>query len=292
MMTKKTITIATLGGITAFILGMSSGIWLATPDVISGAPQDENCNVPQWAWELCECTKNDIHYFMPDIWSRGVEDDTQDGEALVAHALEPEEQAQQAQAGMILDIDIGQPRAHVKAVIVSSTDPDDVQEVEVKADETGKARLQFKRDLDTEYNIELTVNDEIYTMTDKQSTCEERLEIVGVKGFTTPQGVECMTLDVVLKDVPPTPKEEPAEEPGKGAFTPEAPETPKDDKKPSEPDKDVEEATAPMQKPTPTDTPPQNDNTPITPISQGMPTAVAPANPVAIVIQWFLNLWV
>ena len=71
-MTKtKKITLATLGGITLFALGMTSGIWLATPDIISGAPQDAPGHVPRWAWELCECSHDGITYLMPDVWSRG-----------------------------------------------------------------------------------------------------------------------------------------------------------------------------------------------------------------------------
>lgn len=110
---------------------------------------------------------------MPDVWSRGPEvDDTQDGEVLVAQALET-----QAQAGMILDIDTGQPHASVKVVVVSSTDVQDVQTVEATADENGRAKIQFERDVDTGYVITLTVNGQAYTMTDKESTCD-RLEIV------------------------------------------------------------------------------------------------------------------
>lgn len=284
-MTKKRITIATLGGITLFALGITSGIWLATPDIISGAPQDENGNVPSWAWELCECTKNGITYLMPDVWSRGAEDDTSDGETLLAHALEPEDQ--QAQAGLILSLDTQAPRAHVKTVVVSSTDPDDLQEVEVKADDEGKARVQFERDVSIAYEITLTVNGQPFTMTDTQSTCEG-LEIIGVKGFTTPQGVQCMTLDIILKDVPLTPvEEEPKED------TPSIDDGEDVDKEDTI-DGDVEvpkltqRVSAPMQKPKPI----HNDNVESTPISQGMPTAVAPANPVAWLFHWFLSLWV
>lgn len=286
MTKKKTIAIATLGGIALFALGMTSGIWLATPDSISGAPQDETGRVPKWAWDLCECTKNGITYLMPDVWSRGPEvDDTQDGEVLVAQALET-----QAQAGMILDIDTGQPHASVKAVVVSSTDVQDVQTVEATADESGRAKIQFERDVDTGYVITLTVNGQAYTMTDKESTCD-RLEIVAARSFTTPEGVQCMTLDVVLKDVPETPPTPPTPDtpdepdiPIKGAFTtPKVSEAPEDDEKP---EKDEDRVTAPMQKPTPS----QND-TP-TPISQGMPTGIIPANPVAWFIQWLTGLWV
>lgn len=54
-----------------YITGIASGIWLATPDIISGAPQDKDGTVPHWAWELCECKHGGITYLMPDIWSRG-----------------------------------------------------------------------------------------------------------------------------------------------------------------------------------------------------------------------------
>lgn len=57
--------------LTAFIAGTASGIWLATPDTISGAPQDKDGAVPRWAWELCECSHDGITYLMPDVWSRG-----------------------------------------------------------------------------------------------------------------------------------------------------------------------------------------------------------------------------
>ena len=68
----KNLTIATIALVlTAFIAGTASGIWLATPDVISGAPQDDNGHVPHWVWELCECEHDGVTYLMPDVWSRG-----------------------------------------------------------------------------------------------------------------------------------------------------------------------------------------------------------------------------
>lgn len=73
-MKRKKITAVSIAIIlSGYILGILSGIWIATPDSISGAPQDKNGRVIPWAYNLCECTKNGIHYLMPDVWSRGEE---------------------------------------------------------------------------------------------------------------------------------------------------------------------------------------------------------------------------
>ena len=63
---KKQIAFALILAFTAFIAGGALGIWLATPDVIRGAPLGT-----RWARDLCTCEKNGITYLMPDIWHRG-----------------------------------------------------------------------------------------------------------------------------------------------------------------------------------------------------------------------------
>ena len=74
MKTKtKAIAIVIASILAGYILGILSGVWIATPDTLSGAPQDKDGNVIPWAYNLCECEKNGIHYLMPDVWSRGAE---------------------------------------------------------------------------------------------------------------------------------------------------------------------------------------------------------------------------
>ena len=74
MKTKtKAIAVVTASILAGYVLGVLSGVWIATPDNLSGAPQDKDGRIIPWAYNLCECTKNGITYLMPDVWSRGVE---------------------------------------------------------------------------------------------------------------------------------------------------------------------------------------------------------------------------
>lgn len=72
-MSKKAIAVITVCILAGYVLGALSGIWIATPDSLSGAPQDKDRRVIPWAYNLCECEKAGIRYLMPDIWSRGEE---------------------------------------------------------------------------------------------------------------------------------------------------------------------------------------------------------------------------
>lgn len=68
---KKLVAVALI--FITFIAGTAMGIWVSTPDVIMGAPQNSNGDIPSWAWDLCTCEKSGIKYLMPDIWHRGPE---------------------------------------------------------------------------------------------------------------------------------------------------------------------------------------------------------------------------
>ena len=68
---KKLVAVALI--LIAFIAGITSGIWVSTPDAIMGAPKDASGQIPSWAFDLCTCEKNGIRYVMPDIWHRGPE---------------------------------------------------------------------------------------------------------------------------------------------------------------------------------------------------------------------------
>ena len=130
------------------------------------------------------------------------------------------------------------------------------------------------------YTISLTVNGNLYTMTDDtgyESICDT-LTVEGIRAGMDAEGRQTLTVNITLSGVPATPEPDPVEpEPEKPEpKTPEKEEdTPEEDVKAHE--KSTERPSAQVQK---------AEETSST-IAQGMPTGYEPWNP----ITWIFSLF-
>lgn len=175
-----------------------------------------------------------------------------------------------------ISIKTGQPSAQMQIEIQCTSDPSiETQTQTATADEKGKAIVQYNRVEGMTYTINITVNGEVYTMTDDtgySSTCDG-LTVEGIRAGMDADGNQALTVTVSLSDVPET-KPDP-ETPTEDDEQKKEDTTSKEDAKAHE--KDSEGDSAHVQK---------VDTTPST-VAQGMPTGCRVWNPV----NWFISLF-
>ena len=199
-------------------------------------------------------------------------------DATVIRAVEDTSEATSDSANIA--IKTGVPSAQVQATI-ECTDPSiETQTDEATADDSGRATIRYERVEGMMYTISLTVNGNLYTMTDDtgyESICDT-LTVEGIRAGMDAEGRQTLTVNITLSGVPATPEPDPVEpEPEKPEpKTPEKEEdTPEEDVKAHE--KSTERPSAQVQK---------AEETSST-IAQGMPTGYEPWNP----ITWIFSLF-